>query len=223
MNKHLPPKTSSYGEMIPALVAQMVKNPPVNLDTCVRALGWGDPLEKGTATHPTILAWRIQWTEEPGRLQSMGLQRVKHNWVTFTFFHFFAIIFLGTPHCTQSLPFLDPWTSDLWSQKNEGCCLNEVADSPLFSQVIWSFPLCVKYHTYKHFTRRFICKRESIFRRRDGVLVLIFPMNVLSQPKGYLYPMGIQKWKRKEFHINFCKAKNKDGLYLQCDHNFHFK
>ena len=64
---------------------------------------------------------------------------------------------------------------------------------------------------------------ESIFRRRDGVLVLIFPMNVLSQPKGYLYPMGIQKWKRKEFHINFCKAKNKDGLYLQCDHNFHFK
>ena len=79
MNKHLPPKTNSYGELIPALVAQMVKNPPANLDTWVRSLGWEDPLKKGTATHSSILAWRIQWTEEPGRLQSMGSQRVGHN------------------------------------------------------------------------------------------------------------------------------------------------
>ena len=79
MNKHIPPKTNSYGELIPALVAQMVKNPPANLDTWVRSLGWEDPLKKGTATHSSILAWRIQWTEEPGRLQSMGLQKVEHN------------------------------------------------------------------------------------------------------------------------------------------------
>ena len=66
-------------------MAQMVKNPPAMWETEVQSLGWEDPLEKGTATHSDILAWRIPWTEEPGRLQSMGLQRVGHDWVTFTF------------------------------------------------------------------------------------------------------------------------------------------
>ena len=47
----------------------------------VQSLGWEDPLEKGMATHPSILAWRISWTEEPVRLQSMGSQRVIHDWV----------------------------------------------------------------------------------------------------------------------------------------------
>ena len=45
----------------------------------VQSLGWEDPLEEGMATHSSILAWRIPWTEEPGRLQSMGLQRVGHD------------------------------------------------------------------------------------------------------------------------------------------------
>ena len=48
----------------------------------VQSLGWKDPLEKKTATHSRILAWRIPWTEEPGRLWSVGLQRVRHNLVT---------------------------------------------------------------------------------------------------------------------------------------------
>ena len=48
-------------------------------ETWVRALGWKDPLEKGTATHSSILAWRISWTEEPGRLQSMWSQKVRYN------------------------------------------------------------------------------------------------------------------------------------------------
>ena len=55
------------------LVAQMVKNPAVMQETWVRSLGWEDPLEKGMAIHSNILAWRIPWTEEPGRLQFMGL------------------------------------------------------------------------------------------------------------------------------------------------------
>ena len=54
----------------------------------VRPSGWEDPREKGMATHSTILARRIPWTEEPGRLQSMGLQRVRHDPVTFTSLHF---------------------------------------------------------------------------------------------------------------------------------------
>ena len=54
-------------------------------ETWVQFLGWENPLGKGTATQSSILAWRIPWIEEPGRLQSMGLQRVRHDWGTFTF------------------------------------------------------------------------------------------------------------------------------------------
>ena len=54
-------------------------------DTQVRTLGWGNPLEKGMATRSSIVAWRIPWTEEPGWLQSVRFQRVRHDWVTNTF------------------------------------------------------------------------------------------------------------------------------------------
>ena len=57
----------------------MVKNLPAMQETWVQSLGWEDPLEKQTATHSSTLAWKILWTEEPGRLQSMGLQRVGHD------------------------------------------------------------------------------------------------------------------------------------------------
>ena len=67
-----------------SLVAQTVKNPPAMLETWVRSLGWEDSLEEDMATHSRILAWRIPWIEKPGRLQSMGLQRVGSN------FHFFS-------------------------------------------------------------------------------------------------------------------------------------
>ena len=57
-----------------SLVAQLVKNPPAMQKTWVKFLGWEDLLEKGMATHSSILAWKIPWTEEPGRLQSVGSQ-----------------------------------------------------------------------------------------------------------------------------------------------------
>ena len=60
-------------------MAQTVGYLPAMRETQVRSLGQEDPLEKGMATHPSILAWRIPWTEEPGGLQSMGLQRVGHD------------------------------------------------------------------------------------------------------------------------------------------------
>ena len=62
-----------------SLLAQTVKNPSAMLETWIQSLGWKDPLEKGMATHSSILAWRIPQTEEPGRLQFMGLQRVGDN------------------------------------------------------------------------------------------------------------------------------------------------
>ena len=57
-------------------------------ETQVRALGWEDALEQEMATHSSILAWKIPWTEEPGRLQSMGLQRLRHNWAIEYAFYF---------------------------------------------------------------------------------------------------------------------------------------
>ena len=60
-------------------MAQTVKNPLAIQETWVQSLDQEDPLEKGMATHTSILAWRIPWAEKPGRLQSMGSQRVRHN------------------------------------------------------------------------------------------------------------------------------------------------
>ena len=60
----------------------MVKNTPAMQETQVQSLGWEDPLEERMATHSSILAWEIPWTEEPGGLQSMGSQRVGHNLAT---------------------------------------------------------------------------------------------------------------------------------------------
>ena len=76
----------SYSYSWASLVAQTVKNLPAVQVTCVQSLGQEDPLEKGMASHFSILAWRIPWSEEPGGLQSMVLQRVMMTWLT-TFTH----------------------------------------------------------------------------------------------------------------------------------------
>ena len=62
-----------------SLTAQLVKNPPAGQETSVQFLGWEDPLEKEMANHSSTLAWKIPWTEKPGRLQSTGSQRAGHN------------------------------------------------------------------------------------------------------------------------------------------------
>ena len=65
-----------------SLVAQRVKRLPTMQETWVQSLGREDPLEKGMAPHSSTLAWKIPWTEKPGRLQSMRSQRVRHDWAT---------------------------------------------------------------------------------------------------------------------------------------------
>ena len=62
-----------------SIIAEMVKNLPVMRVTWVQSLGWEDPLEKGMATHSSILAWRIPWIEEPGGIRSMGSQRARQD------------------------------------------------------------------------------------------------------------------------------------------------
>ena len=65
-----------------SLAAQSLKNLPAVQETRVQSLGWKDPLEKEMATHSSTLAWKVSWTEEPGGLQFMGLQRVRHDQAT---------------------------------------------------------------------------------------------------------------------------------------------
>ena len=75
-----------YGEIRASLVAQRLKHLPPMWETWVQSLGWEDPLEKEMATHSSILAWRIPWMEEPGRLQSAGSQsRTRLSDFTFHF------------------------------------------------------------------------------------------------------------------------------------------
>ena len=70
--------------VLTSLVAQMVKNLPAIWKTQVRSLGQEDPLKEEMASHSSSLAWKIPWTEEPGRLESMGSQKVRHNLATKT-------------------------------------------------------------------------------------------------------------------------------------------
>ena len=93
-----------------SLVAQMIKSLPAMWKTQVRSLGWED-LEKEMATHSSILAWKIPWMKEPGGLQSMGSQRVGHDWATNThtkFWKFSGIVssnifFWTIPSLSQTL------------------------------------------------------------------------------------------------------------------------
>ena len=67
-----------------SLVAQRLKRLPAMWESWVQSLGWEDPLEESMATHSSIFAWRIPWTEEPGGLQFVGSQRAGHNWSNWT-------------------------------------------------------------------------------------------------------------------------------------------
>ena len=98
---------------------QMVKNLPPMQETQVQSLGQEDALEEGMATHSSILAWRSPWTEEPGGLQSMGSQRVGHNWAsnTHTLYLFSGSVSCLVmsnslwPHGLQPARLLCPWDS----------------------------------------------------------------------------------------------------------------
>ena len=69
----------SFNPFKASLIAQLVKNPPAMRETWVQSLGWEDPLEKEMAIYSSTIACKIPWAEDPGRLQSMGLQRVRHD------------------------------------------------------------------------------------------------------------------------------------------------
>ena len=112
----------------------MVKNPPVNatdLEMQVQSLGQEDPLVKAIATHSSILAWTIPWTEEPGRLQSMGLQRVRHNWSDFV------------QACTSLLGCAQ------WATIQRKWSLDILSTSPLLFRILWSTKLILGNNFYQ--------------------------------------------------------------------------
>ena len=144
---------NSYSLLIRAsVVAQLVKNLTAMQKIQVQSLGWEDPLKEEMATHPSILAWRIPWTEEPGGLQSMGLQRVGDNWATNTLFlkwiqwfpHWLLIVIATIKHlllptwCQYYLYFTDEL--GLREFKYQGRCCYLVTKSCLTLLCPWDFP-----------------------------------------------------------------------------------
>ena len=91
----------------------VVKNLPAMQETRVQSLDWEDPLEEGMATQSSILAWRIPWTEMPGQLQSIGLQRVGHDSATDTFF-IFKYVYLEMRFCITSVSGKSKHTPQVW-------------------------------------------------------------------------------------------------------------
>ena len=98
-----------------SLVAQTVKCLPAMRETWVQSLGWEDPLEKEMAAHSSTLAWKIPWMEEPGRLQSMGSQRVRHDGASSLFFYYPFKLPLKCLHWRQLL------TPGLEYVQNQAC------------------------------------------------------------------------------------------------------
>ena len=122
----------------------MAKNLSAMEEIWVQSLGWEDPLEKGMATHFSILAWRNPWAEEPGGLQSMGLQRIRGNWVTNTFrrlllFSCYVVSDSLQPHGLQHARLLCPSLSPRVCSNS--CPLNWGCQSTISSSVA-PFPSC---------------------------------------------------------------------------------
>ena len=91
------------------ILGRRLKHLPAMWETRVRPLGWEDPLEKEMATHSSILAWKIPWTEEPGGLYSMGWQRVGHDWVTSLHYFEHFMLKIAYLHFVQSLFWVLSW------------------------------------------------------------------------------------------------------------------
>ena len=118
-----------YSEFWALLVAQIVKNLPAMQETQVWSLGKEDPLEKGMTTHSSILAWRIPWTEEPCGLQSLGSQRVRHDWKTNTFTVSWWI-YLTMSWCQQLAAY--------WLHREKASCLRTGINFIFFKNSLFS-------------------------------------------------------------------------------------
>ena len=156
----------------------MIKNLPPMLETWVRCLGQEDPLEKGMATHSSILACRVRWTEETGRLQSMRSQRIRQDWATNTFTFHFQLNRIGRPE----------WEA-LKSAKLSSVQFSSVAQSclTLCDPMNCSTPGLPVHHQLPEFTQTHV--------QRVGVAIQ--PSHPLSSPSPASSPsqhQGLFQW-----------------------------
>ena len=134
-------------------MAQRLKGLPAMQETWVQSLGQEDPLEKEMATHPSILAWRIPWTEKPGGLQSTGSQRVGHDWATSL-----SLFFLSCQPASSGKMWLSVWIMfsvvDSFVSQLQPSCLNPFSlKGPLF-------PLLTYFHSSTDLRTYYICALE---------------------------------------------------------------
>ena len=142
-----------------SLVAQLVKNPPPMWETWVQSLGWEDPLEKGKATHSSILAWRIPWT-----VYFMGSQRVGHKWATLTSLYPFAHI------ACYEIFFLNNLIAILCHYMKFFIWCNHLGYFPMFSianSIVISIPAYMSLHT-KNFIVKSDANHESFIVKSDA-------------------------------------------------------
>ena len=222
-----------------SLVAQMAKNLPMMQETWVQSLDWEDPLEKETATHTSILAWRIPWREESGGLQSMRWQRAGHNWATNTFtFTWPSVCLIWRDVCLGLLPIF--WLCSLFFFYIEHqekwyrwtCFQSKNRDTDVENGHLeasgegeggknWesSIDIYTLSHIQQIANRRLgsvLCDNldERDGRRWDGG----------PRERGYVYTyswftsMYSKNYHNivKQLYSNFCKKKKKVNLFLQC-------
>ena len=194
-------------------MAQMVKNLPAVQETLGQFLDWEDPLKKEMATHSTILAWRIPWTEVPGRLESVGLQRARHDWVTnsctFLQAHFAlpgrTFLHSGTHIHLHCHPLTSPWSLDtaadgqvLCATCAPTCQVWSLAEFGLLGQQarVW-FPCALSYFWLyaNHYIGKIVC-RDNL-NTRMKVISSIENLFCFFQEPGYLVntePHKVKAW-----------------------------
>ena len=149
-------------------------------ETRVLFLGQKDPLGKGMATHSSILAWRIPWTEEPGRLQSVGSQRVGHDWATNT--TLLLLVVVQSLSCVQL--FVTPWTAarqaSLSTSPSPGACSNSCPLSqwcyPTISSPVVPFSSCLK--SFPASGSLLMCRLFASGSQSIGASTSVLPMNI---------------------------------------------
>ena len=123
-----PVGSETWLKQLSTLVTQMVKNLPVKQETWVQSLSQKDAMEKGMATHPSILAWIIPCTEKPGRLEYMGLQRTGHDWLTLPFPGTLVIWIKIVMHRIKAIFKLRAWVGSGGGETRVPCALQGKED-----------------------------------------------------------------------------------------------
>ena len=191
-----------------SLVAQTVKHLPTMQEAWVQSLGWEDPLEKEMATHSSTLAWKISWTEEPGRLQSTGSQRVGHDWVTSLFITRLVIAFLPRSKRLNFITAVSVY-SDFGAQENKIChCFHffpsicqevMVPDAMIFVFLMLSFKLAFSPSSFTFIKHLFSSSSLSAIRVVSSaylkllifLLAILIPLELHPTRHFTWYPLHI--------------------------------